>query len=85
MSSTGYPDSVVIDVTVQDPGGYPGGDPTCQWLAVTRGSDNVIAFFPRQMGTTSMHHVVDTNVQSSTLYCYRMALITVPAPVPLLL
>jgi len=76
MSSTGYPDSVAIDVTVQDPGGYPGFLP-CNWLGVTRGSA-IIGVIERHPGSTTTQHVVDTNVEPNTIYCYRMVLLATP-------
>ncbi len=84
MESTGYPDSVAIKVTVNDPGGLP----SCAALAVIRSSSYgspgpIVGVFARQPGATIVRHIVDTDVDPNTEYCYGMALILFPVPVPL--
>jgi len=79
MSSTGYPDSVAIDVNISDDGLMP----SCPYLGIVRTSDlSIVAVIARQPGTTITRHVVDANVEPNTIYCYRMALLQLPWPVP---
>jgi hypothetical protein len=74
MSSTGYPDSVVVEVTVVD----DGSPDLCQWLAITRdGAD--LFYFERDFGNTQTVTFTDTDVQPNSSYCYEMALRVIPA------
>jgi hypothetical protein len=77
LTSTPYPDSVVIEVTIDDTGGAAG----CPWIAITRRGTDVF-YIERQIGTTITRRFVDTNVEASTLYCYEAALRLYPVPVP---
>jgi len=80
MSSTPYPDSVVVEVTINDTGGVL---PFCGWLAVTRNGGLTSFYIERQAGTTITRRFVDTDVSENTLYCYEMALAAGPfAPCP---
>jgi len=74
MNSTPYPDSVVVEVTVNDTGGAP----FCGWLMVTREGQMTPFFFERQIGSTITRRFVDTSVSHNTLYCYEMALAAGP-------
>ncbi len=66
LTSTSYPDSVVIQATIHDTGGVP----SCGWLQLVRnGRTFGIHVFQRQIGSTTMVRFVDTDVQPSTLYC----------------
>jgi hypothetical protein len=76
LTSTPYPDHVVIDITVDD----TGEQPTCPYLVLKRSGTDVF-YIERQVGVTT-HQFVDTNVEESTLYCYTMDLRLFPAPVP---
>jgi hypothetical protein len=73
LASTPYPDSVIIQATIQDTGGEPG----CAWIAITRNGVDVF-YIERQPGATISRRLVDTGVQPSTLYCYGAALRLVP-------
>jgi hypothetical protein len=78
MSSTGYPDSVVVEVNVifDD-----GSAPVCAWLAVTRdGTDRF--YFQRDPGNSQTVTFTDTGVEPNSSYCYGMALRLFPGPVP---
>jgi hypothetical protein len=78
MSSTPYPDSVVVTVTITDTGGAA----ECGWLAITRNGADVFFYIPREIGSTITRRFADTAVERNTLYCYEMALRAAPAPVP---
>lgn len=78
MSSTPYPDSVVVTVTITDTGGVTG----CGWLTITRNGAETFFYIEREIGTTITRRFVDTSVEPNTLYCYEMALRLFPAPVP---
>lgn len=81
MTSTGYPDSVVIDITITDPGGGP---PGCSWLAVINAeASEVLTIVERAPNMTTTLHFVDTEVVPNTVYCYRMALLAAPVPAPI--
>lgn len=77
MSSTAYPDSIVVEVTVNDDGSLP----NCGWLAITRGGVDVY-YFERDLFDSQSVTFTDTDVEPSTGYCYAMALRWFPAPVP---
>src|SRR5262249_39748959 len=78
MSSTGYPDSIAINLTISD----VGLKPECAWLGVYRESTSeVIATIPRHVGSYAAH-VVDRYVQPNRLYCYRVGLYAQPSPFP---
>ena len=74
MSSTPYPDSVIVEVTIDDTGGAP----LCGWLTITRGGADTFFYIQREIGTTITRRFVDTNVAHNTLYCYEMALLAAP-------
>jgi hypothetical protein len=75
MSSIPYPDSVIVEVTINDTGGVL---PFCGWLTITRNGAGTPFYIERQVGTTVMRRFVDTNVSHNTLYCYEMALAAGP-------
>jgi hypothetical protein len=76
MTSTAYPDSVVINLTITDTGEVSG----CGWLTVLRDGQETFLYVQRQVGTTIVRRLVDTNVQPNTLYCYQMDLRLGPIP-----
>ncbi len=78
MSSTPYPDSVIVTVTITDTGGAPG----CGWLTILRGGQETFYYIERQVGSTITRRFVDTDVQPNTLYCYEMDLRMFPGPIP---
>jgi hypothetical protein len=82
MHSTGYPDSVAIDITITDPGGSQGSFFPCDKIGVV-GNGRIVALFDRHPFTTITRHVVDTDVQPNTMYWYAMALFA-DSPVGLL-
>ncbi len=77
MTSTAYPDSVVINLTITDTGEVPG----CGWLTVLRDGQETFLYVQRRFGTTIVRRMVDTNVQHNSLYCYQMDLRLGPFPV----
>jgi len=80
MSSTSYPDSIVVTATIYDDGSAG----LCPWLAITRGGPDVlnggtdVFFIQRDLGNTINVTFTDTDVQPSTQYCYSMALRGLP-------
>jgi len=68
LTSTPYPDSVVVEVTVND----TGGSPQCPYLVLVRNGRPTFLFVERQIGSTITKRLVDTNVNPNTLYCYTM-------------
>ena len=80
LTSTAYPDSVVITATITD----TGGSPECGYLTFLRNGVQTNLFIERQIGTTITRTVVDTDVEPSTLYCYTMDFRQFPIPVFLL-
>ena len=79
ITSTAYPDSVVITATITD----TGGSPECGYLTFLRNGVQTNLFIPREIGTTITRTVVDTDVDPSTLYCYTMDFRQIPIPVAL--
>jgi hypothetical protein len=69
MSSTPTPDSVIVEVTVNDDGSAA----SCLWLAIVRNGVDVF-YFERDLGNSMMVSYTDTDVEPSTEYCYTMAL-----------
>jgi hypothetical protein len=74
MTGTGYPDSVVVNVTVNDTGGVP----LCGWLTLLRNGQETFLYIEREPGATISRQLVDTNVEPNTLYCYTVAMRTAP-------
>jgi hypothetical protein len=70
LTSTAYPDSVVITATIND----TGGSPECGYIVLLRNGGQTFLFVERQIGSTITKRLVDTNVDPSTLYCYTMDL-----------
>jgi hypothetical protein len=77
FTSTVYPDSVVLNATIED----TGGSPECGWIVILRNGADTF-YIERQIGSTINVRFADTNIEPNTLYCYTMDFRAFPAPVP---